>query len=83
MNQLCLYKSSSYRNILCLLFLDFASVANASYPLPYWNHGASKFAIVQFVKNKRYAMEACKFILRVDYQDEESNLTNSAGRVRQ
>ena len=42
MNQLCLYKSSSYRNILCLLFLDFASVANASYPLPYWNNGGKQ-----------------------------------------
>ena len=83
MNQLCLYKSSRYRNILCLLFLGFASVANASDPLPYWNNGASKSAIVQFIKSKRYAMEACMFILKVDYQDEESNLTSTAGRVRQ
>ena len=83
MNQLCLYKSSSYRNILCLLFLGFASVANPSYPLPYWNNQGKQIRHCAVFKSKRYAMEACKFILRVDYQDEESNLTNSAGRVRQ
>jgi len=53
MNQLSPYSSLSYRTILWLLFLCFASVANAksSDPLPSWNNGASKSAIVQFVKN--------------------------------
>ena len=51
MNQLWTYKSSSYCSILWLLFLCFASVAQAksSDPLPSWNNGASKSAIVQFV----------------------------------
>ena len=55
MNQLSTYKSSSYCTILWLIFLCFASVANAksksSDPLPSWNNGASKSAIVQFVKS--------------------------------
>jgi len=51
MNQLCPYKSSSYRTILWSLLLVFASVvqAKSSDPLPSWNNGASKSAIVQFV----------------------------------
>jgi phosphoserine phosphatase len=46
-------RSSSYRTILWLLFLCFTNVANArsSDPLPSWNNGASKSAIVQFVKS--------------------------------
>jgi hypothetical protein len=53
MNQLSPHQSVSYRHILWLLFVCFASVANAksSDPLPSWNTGASKSAIVQFVKN--------------------------------
>jgi phosphoserine phosphatase len=52
MNQLSSH-SSVYRTILWLLFLCFASFANAnsSDPLPSWNKGASKSAIVQFVKS--------------------------------
>jgi hypothetical protein len=52
MNKLSTH-SSSYRTILWLLFLCFASVANAKSndPLPSWNNGASKSAIVQFVKS--------------------------------
>ncbi len=53
MNRLSPQSSLSYRTILWLLFLCFASVANAksSDPLPSWNNGASKSAIVQFVKS--------------------------------
>ncbi|MFZ2168579.1 MAG: HAD family hydrolase [Methylococcaceae bacterium] len=42
-----------YRSILWLLFLSFAAVANArsTDPLPSWNNGAAKSAIVQFVKD--------------------------------
>jgi phosphoserine phosphatase len=52
MNQLSTH-SSSYRAILWLLFLGFVSVANAktSDPLPSWNNGASKTAIIEFVKS--------------------------------
>lgn len=53
MNRLFFKSSLSYRTILGLLFLCFASVANAksSDPLPSWNNGVSKSAIVQFVKS--------------------------------
>lgn len=53
MNQSSPYLSSSYRTILWLLFLCVASVANAksSDPLPSWNTGASKSAIIEFVKS--------------------------------
>lgn len=53
MNRLSPQSSASYRTVLWLLFLCFASVANAKShdPLPSWNNGASKSAIVQFVKS--------------------------------
>jgi hypothetical protein len=46
-------RSSQYRPLLWLLFLGLASVANAknSDPLPSWNNGAAKSAIIQFVQN--------------------------------
>jgi len=53
MNRLPPQPSSGYRTILWLLFLCFANVANAKStdPLPSWNAGASKSAILQFVKS--------------------------------
>jgi len=43
----------SYRSILWFLFLSFAAVAQArsTDPLPSWNSGPAKSAIVQFVKD--------------------------------
>ncbi len=53
MNQLSPHQSLSYRHILWLIFVCFATVANAksSDPLPSWNNGTAKSAIMQFVKS--------------------------------